>query len=107
VGREQDAAHHSSAAAKSSYRDAQQRGAMAAHHDHDYPGLSRIRLDYSEPGGAMTLERVPACPPAGYRIISALFGSRTLALRNISDHDRWPRTISEHFGSRFSHENGP
>jgi hypothetical protein len=46
-GREQNAANQS-ARSKSSGRDAQQRGATAAPHDHDYPGLSRIRLDYPE-----------------------------------------------------------
>ncbi len=43
-GREQDAAHQLSRS-QSSYRDALQRGAMAAPHDDDYPGLSRIILN--------------------------------------------------------------
>jgi len=44
--------------------------------------------------------------PSIYRIISALFGSMTLALRNISDRGFFRRPISEHFGASFSHENG-
>lgn len=37
-----------SARSTSSRRDAQQRGAMDAHHDHGYPGLSRVSLYYPE-----------------------------------------------------------
>jgi hypothetical protein len=47
VGREQDAAQQPQLS-QSSYRDAQQRGAMAAHHDDDYPGLGRITLNQAE-----------------------------------------------------------
>jgi hypothetical protein len=75
-----------------SRRDAQQRGAAGAPHDDDYPGLSRITLNQAERFGSQHGRKCAV----DFRIISALFGSRTLALRIISDHNRGPE---QDFGS--------